>query len=552
MKKITTLVLLFTSITFFSQNITTSVSGNVYHKSYPLQNVSVMIKGTKVGVVTDSKGFFKINAKKNDLLIFKHVAMKKTSVKLVSISSLLKVKMDSKENKLDVVNVRSKEKELKLGWANINPDMPTIRRVSFIEGDKLHQGAFSLIDAIRSRFPSVQVHVNDYGDEFVIINANGLSGTAMWDIDNATYKSPTNPPFIAIEDVAYVAVLKSREARRYYGPKAEGGVIIVKTKQGLKKNNPYLNKTKYKKDAISFDKVVYKKPEYLNSFDTLNDSEILLKYKSLAKTNNHTANFHINIINYLQKNQVKKEVVLEIIADYINHSNNNVQNLKIAAYKLQELNENSKAIEVYKEIAYLKPKHVQSYRDLANAYIENKEYNKARKIYNYYLVKGFSIEKNNIGTVLESEMISTYTNLKRNSRLLESIKKEKKSKVLKGDVRLVFEWDSPESEFQLEFVNPDGLVEEFNHVVNDNNKLISEEKEKGFTSREYMIEKIENGEWLVNFKHIKNNKLYKPTFLKLTTYYNWGRKNQRKIVKVYDFAVANTKAQLLKINKGQI
>ena len=549
MKKITTLILLLSSITFFSQDLSTSVTGNVYYKSFPLQNVTIMVKGTQSGTTTDKKGYFKINAKKGNVLVFTHVAMKKTSVKLKNTSTNLKVQMNSNENQLDEVNVRAKEKELKLGFTNINPDMPNIRRVSFIEGSKLHQGAFSLIQAIQSRFPAVKVAMSEYGDEYVYINANGLSGTAMWDVDNATYKSPTNPPFIAIQDIAYIAVIKSREARRHYGFEAEGGVIIVKTKQGLKKNNPYLNKKKYKKDAVSFDKVVYKKPDYLNN---LNDSESLLEYKKIANTNKHKANFHINVITHLQKKQVKKETILEILSDYIDYSKNNVDNLKIAAFKLQELNENSKAIEVYKEIAYLKPKHIQSYRDLANAYIENKEYNKARKIYNYYLVKGFTIEKNNIGSVLESEMISTYANLKRDSKLLENIKKEKKSKVLKGDVRMVFEWDSPESEFQLEFVNPEGLVEEFNHVAIENKNLISEEKEKGFTSREYMIEKIENGEWLVNFKHIKNNKLYKPTYLKLTTYYNWGRKNQRKIIKVYDFAVANTKAQIIKINKGQI
>ena len=65
-----------------------------------------------------------------------------------------------------------------------------------------------------------------------------------------------------------------------------------------------------------------------------------------------------------------------------------------------------------------------------------------------------------------------------------------------------------------------------------------------------MIEKIEGGPWLINLVYL-GNKQYKPTILKVTTYFNWGKSNERNEIKVFELNIKNVKNQILKISKGK-
>ena len=80
-----------------------------------------------------------------------------------------------------------------------------------------------------------------------------------------------------------------------------------------------------------------------------------------------------------------------------------------------------------------------------------------------------------------------------------------------------------------------------------NNELITDEKLKGYSSKEFMIEDLGMGNWLVNLTYYGNKK-YTPTYLKMTTYYNWGKLNQHSKIKVFKLTKKNVKVQLLKAN----
>ena len=75
-----------------------------------------------------------------------------------------------------------------------------------------------------------------------------------------------------------------------------------------------------------------------------------------------------------------------------------------------------------------------------------------------------------------------------------------------NDVRLVFEWNTSEAEFELEFVNPDKRAYVFDHSLEANNDLIIEEKKLGYSSKLFFLEDIGDGEWLVNLTYKGNKK----------------------------------------------
>ena len=116
---------------------------------------------------------------------------------------------------------------------------------------------------------------------------------------------------------------------------------------------------------------------------------------------------------------------------------------------------------------------------------------------------------------------------------------------------MVFEWNTSEAEFILEFVNPEYQIFDIENSTNCNNELAFDQKEKGYSSKEILFENLKKGNWFINFTYLGNKK-YKPTILKVTRYYNWGRPNQSKKVNVYEFNLKNIKSQLLKLNSRQL
>jgi hypothetical protein len=112
---------------------------------------------------------------------------------------------------------------------------------------------------------------------------------------------------------------------------------------------------------------------------------------------------------------------------------------------------------------------------------------------------------------------------------------------------LVFEWNTSEAEFILEFVNPNMQVYSIENSIDKNNDLILDQKKKGYTSKEIFIDTLGKGNWKVNATYL-GNKQYKPTVFKVTSYYNWGRPNQSKKINVFEFTLQNVKMQLLKLN----
>ena len=206
------------------------------------------------------------------------------------------------------------------------------------------------------------------------------------------------------------------------------------------------------------------------------------------------------------------------------------------------------ALEVFKKIARLRPDYAQSYRDLANAYKENNEFKMSWRIYMNYLLNRNTDRAYAVDQIVYNEMEYLYFNRQNQTDIKEQFVPNNESKVkFRNDVRFVAEWNTSEAEFDLEFVGPDKRVYEFDHTQSDSESLITSEKLKGYSSDEFFIEDVGTGEWLLNLTYFGNKKSA-PTYLKITTYYHWGKPKQHQETAVYKLEKKNLKMQLKKIN----
>ncbi|UAM99785.1 carboxypeptidase-like regulatory domain-containing protein [Polaribacter litorisediminis] len=515
-----------------------TISGFISHKNDRLSNVSIFIEGTMRFTVTDSIGYYNIKAKVGETISFSYVGLKKVWVLIEDVTTVLNINLELENT---ITGLKPK-KVLKLGGSDIGNDAAPYN-IRKIEGNSLDKFAPSLTKAIENKVPELLVKINQFGEEIAYLKGRELEGPALWVFDGVTFGLPIP---VYISEVEEVLVINSEE---------KGFIILVKTNidykkvKGINYDDYYLTDADYyRNDAIQYKKIKTKKPKYLEEYPKrVNSKKALEIYLNQYPKYKNEVNYHFNVFNYFKKEKFSENNMLKVLTDFEDFSPNNPEDLKGIAYKYQELKEQEKALAVYKKIVKLRPEYRQSYRDLANTYISLKQYRDAWLAYHYYLNKNFKIEDNDIGEIMGSEIIATYNLDKEDKNSTQKIKIENSKKNIESDVRLVFEWNTSEAEFILEFVNPDLLPYAVENSSSDNIDLIIDQKKKGYTSKEVFIENLKQGDWLVNLTYL-GNKQSKPTIFKITTYYNWGRPNQTEKIEVFDFTQLNLKTALLKLN----
>jgi hypothetical protein len=540
-KKIRILILLIPFVCFSQKENDVkfkTISGFVSSENELLSNVKVFVDHTNRFAITNSKGFFELEAKTGEVLSFNYFGFKKTIILIEDITAILNVKMNPKNSLPEL----KENKILKLGGRTIGAN-PSNFKVLQIDGEKLNKKAATLTAAILQKVPEFFAKRNNYNENIVYLRGAELYGPVTWKIDGVVYDIPIP---IYISEVKDILILNY---------KTKGCIIEVNTTIDYSKlkdfnyeNHFFTDEDYYHNDAILYKNIKIKKAVYLNEYQKrFNSEEVLNIYLQQYSTYKNETNYHFNIINYFQEKYNKQNNILKVLSDYEYFSSDNPEDLKGIAYKYQELNETKKATSIYKKIIALRPEYLQSYRDLANTFLEQKEHRNAWLVYNYYLNKGFKISESDIGEIMASEIISNYNSDKQDDHFKQKIKIKNPNKNIKSDVRLVFEWNTSEAEFILEFVNPNMQVYSIENSIDKNNDLILDQKKKGYTSKEIFIDTLGKGNWKVNATYL-GNKQYKPTVFKITSYYNWGRPNQSKRTNVFEFTLQNVKMQLLKLN----
>jgi len=558
MVKMIPFAFLFLSLTVHAQNtIKKEISGIITYEGTPLSNVNILIKNSEKGTSTNNKGVYKIRAKEGDILQFTHINMKAIEVLIEDITTILNISMKAANNELDEVIISSKKKNKQTGLYPKKPKkissggftIDTRRTgysVRYISGEELNLSGISIGRALQGKIASYKLVVDEFGNEYAKLRDTGTLLTvkyAIWVVDGQVYNFA--PP-IPLENIKEVAVLRSLAGVNRFGSEAIGGAIIINTTVGnfdpvkdvYSEENPYTNKEYYNEDAVAYNLLSSPKLNYIIELESIsNSNKAFKKYQELLSEHQDKSDFYLNVANSFKFKYNDFKNFKRVLLDSEEYSKLNPEELKIIAYLYQQEGFYENALSVYKRIIKLRPKHIQSYRDLINVYTELKQYKKALNTYNYFFNKGFTIEENGIGEIMAREA----------EALTSKISKTNLPDEKTLDTRIVFEWSSSEAEFTLEFINPQKQVYKIEHTLSDNSSLILDEKLKGYTSREFVIDGDIGGEWLVNLTYYGNKK-YAPTYLKTTVFNNWGRSNEIKKTTVYKMTLKDQKTQLFKIN----
>lgn len=223
-----TLTLNETSIKNVEIQPTKSVSGNVTDNSnQPLPFVTVVIKGTTTGFITDSKGnYFLPNVKESDVLVFSFVGMSTQEIP-VSGMSVINVKM--LETTVDIEDV------VVIGYGTQKKES-VVGSITTAKAEVLERrgGVSNLGNALSGQLPGVTVMstTDEPGKEDPKILIRGLStwnnSSPLILVDGIERRMND----IDVNEVASISVLKDASATAVFGVKGANGVILITTKRG--------------------------------------------------------------------------------------------------------------------------------------------------------------------------------------------------------------------------------------------------------------------------------------------------------------------------------
>ena len=214
-----------------------TLSGRVTdEKSEGLPGVTVLLKGTQRGTVTDADGRYKLDVPDgNSTLVFSFVGYLSQEVQVGGQTSVnISLKADDKT--LDEIVV--------IGYGTARKSDLTGAVSGVKEAQLLERPAPSLNQALSGRMPGVQVNTNSGrpGGRTTIrirgFSSINSSNNPLYVVDGVMLPQTTGDQFsspidyINPNDIVSVEVLKDASSTAIYGARGANGVILVQTRKG--------------------------------------------------------------------------------------------------------------------------------------------------------------------------------------------------------------------------------------------------------------------------------------------------------------------------------
>lgn len=205
---------------------TTLVKGNVTGDGGPLPGVSVLVKGSTTGTITDFDGNFKINAKSTDVLLFSFLGFNSKEVKINGRSSInVELKTDvTTLNDVVVIGYGTQKKKEVTG------------AVGQIQADELIKNATSDLGvALQGQISGVNVTASSGqpgADSNILIRGlNSVIGQSapLYIVDGIPFDGD---PKLSTNEIETIDVLKDAASAAIYGTRGAAGVILITTKKG--------------------------------------------------------------------------------------------------------------------------------------------------------------------------------------------------------------------------------------------------------------------------------------------------------------------------------
>jgi TonB-dependent SusC/RagA subfamily outer membrane receptor len=351
-------------------------------------------------------------------------------------------------------------------------------------------------------------------------------------VDRANYSS------IQPENIESINVLKKASATAIYGSRGREGVVVISTKKGKDQQGEQIELLETEIQEKSQLKSWEENSAYMRKLSSISSNqEAYIEYLALREDHNNRPSFYLDVADFFAQRR-QKERAIQILTNLIEIEIDNIELLRALAYKLEDFGEYDLAVTVYEKVLELRPEHPQSYRDLALAYAENKQYQKSFDLlYSMYL--GNLIEKDEndnysgIEQIAYVELCRLANTFQNEIEIPELVKDELKPFAV--DVRVVVDWNHDDTDLDLWVEDPYNEVASYKRKKTKIGGRMSKDMTNGFGPEEFMLKRAPQGSFKVSVDYYSDRvqKISGPTILKVTLFKNYGRENEEKEIQVY-------------------
>lgn len=216
--------LLLFPLLFFAQerNITGKVTS---FDGMPIPSVSVLIKNTTRGVVTDFDGVYSISARENEILVFSYIGLKTKEV-VIGTSNIIDVTLEEDTSTLEEVVV--------IGYGVVQKKDLTGSITSIKSDEILKQPALTPAQSLQGKASGLQIISSGAPGSSPVVRIRG-TGTILagrdpiYVVDGIITDRIDN---INSDDIVSMDILKDASSLAIYGSRGANGVIMVTTKSG--------------------------------------------------------------------------------------------------------------------------------------------------------------------------------------------------------------------------------------------------------------------------------------------------------------------------------
>ncbi|MCK5701493.1 MAG: SusC/RagA family TonB-linked outer membrane protein, partial [Cyclobacteriaceae bacterium] len=189
-----------------------------------LPGVSVVIKGTSVGTVTDLEGNYSLEAPESSIIVFSYVGFIREEVQLGNQSVI---------NFVMTPDLKQLEEIVVVGYGTVKKSDLT-GSVAQVKAEDINAyPSIGMIQSLQGRAAGVQIQQNN-GEPGATFKVRVRGGTSISSSSEPLYVIDGFPGAVlpVPEDIASIEVLKDASATAIYGSRGANGVIMVTTKKG--------------------------------------------------------------------------------------------------------------------------------------------------------------------------------------------------------------------------------------------------------------------------------------------------------------------------------
>lgn len=205
----------------------------------PLIGVTVMVEGTKNGVITNIDGNYSIHVNSSkDVLVVSYIGYKKREVPVEDLG-VINIKMESDNEVLDEVVIVGSGTQKKISVTGA---------ITSVKGATLKAPSSSLTNSLAGRLAGVMVNTTSgepgSASEFYIRGISTFGGrkTPLILLDDVEI-STGDLNNIPSETIESFSILKDASATAIYGARGANGVMLVTTKRGQENSKTQINIT---------------------------------------------------------------------------------------------------------------------------------------------------------------------------------------------------------------------------------------------------------------------------------------------------------------------